>query len=81
VPVRVAGEAFAVLDAGRGVERKCAGAAGRDCRPLRFGRRRGAGRAVLTGTAALRTAADRLERVVADDLWPLPTYAEMLFIR
>jgi len=28
-----------------------------------------------------RAAADALERVVPDDLWPLPTYAEMLFIR
>ena len=28
----------------------------------------------------MRTAADTLERVVADDLWPLPTYQEMLFI-
>jgi glutamine synthetase len=35
----------------------------------------------LPAMTALRTAADRLERVVADDLWPLPTYAEMLFIR
>jgi glutamine synthetase len=25
--------------------------------------------------------ADRLERVVADDLWPLPKYSEMLFIK
>ena len=26
------------------------------------------------------TAADTLEGVVADDLWPLPTYQEMLYI-
>jgi glutamine synthetase len=30
--------------------------------------------------AAVRAAADELESVVADDLWPLPTYQEMLFI-
>ena len=30
--------------------------------------------------AAVRKAADELESVVADDLWPLPTYQEMLFI-
>jgi glutamine synthetase len=29
----------------------------------------------------LREAADALEGIVADDLWPLPTYREMLFIR
>jgi glutamine synthetase len=29
----------------------------------------------------LRTAADKLEAQVADDLWPLPTYREMLFIK
>ncbi len=28
----------------------------------------------------VRAAADALEAVVADDLWPLPTYQEMLFI-
>jgi glutamine synthetase len=29
---------------------------------------------------AVRAAADKLEGIVADDLWPLPTYQEMLFI-
>jgi glutamine synthetase len=29
---------------------------------------------------AVRIAADTLEGVVADDLWPLPTYQEMLYI-
>jgi glutamine synthetase len=29
----------------------------------------------------VREAADKLEKIVADDLWPLPKYAEMLFIR
>ena len=28
----------------------------------------------------VRTAADELEGLVADDLWPLATYQEMLFI-
>ncbi|MGE5407867.1 MAG: glutamine synthetase III, partial [Syntrophothermus sp.] len=35
----------------------------------------------LAAMADVRTAADRLERVVADDLWPLPKYEEMLFIK
>ena len=30
---------------------------------------------------AVRDAADRLEKVVADDLWPLPKYSEILFIK
>jgi glutamine synthetase len=29
----------------------------------------------------VRVAADKLEKIVPDDLWPLPKYAEMLFIR
>jgi glutamine synthetase len=29
----------------------------------------------------VREVADRLERVVADDLWPLPRYSEILFIK
>jgi glutamine synthetase len=29
----------------------------------------------------VRAAADALERVVADDLWPLPKYSEILFIK
>lgn len=35
---------------------------------------------LLPAMAAVRVAADALEGVVADDLWPLPTYQEMLFI-
>jgi glutamine synthetase len=35
---------------------------------------------LLPAMAAVRSAADLLEGVVADDLWPLPTYQEMLFI-
>jgi glutamine synthetase len=29
----------------------------------------------------VRETADQLETLVADDLWPLPTYREMLFIK
>jgi len=36
---------------------------------------------ILPTMLAVRTAADQLEGVVADDLWPLPTYQEMLFVR
>ncbi len=35
---------------------------------------------LLPAMAAVRSAADILESVVADDLWPLPTYQEMLYI-
>jgi len=35
---------------------------------------------LLPAMAAVRVAADILEGVVADDLWPLPTYQKMLFI-
>jgi glutamine synthetase len=36
---------------------------------------------VLPAMAALREAGDRLEMLVPHDLWPLPTYREMLFIK
>jgi glutamine synthetase len=36
---------------------------------------------VLTAMTDVRAACDRLERIVADDLWPLPRYSEMLFIK
>ena len=35
----------------------------------------------LAAMDKVREAADKLERVVADDLWPLPKYEEMLFIK
>ena len=35
----------------------------------------------LAAMERVREAADRLEKIVPDDLWPLPKYAEMLFIR
>ncbi|MCB9421329.1 MAG: glutamine synthetase III [Ardenticatenaceae bacterium] len=36
---------------------------------------------VLPAMTAIREHADALEGMVADDLWPLPTYQEMLFIK
>ncbi|RFA14826.1 glutamine synthetase type III [Subtercola boreus] len=36
--------------------------------------------ALLPAMSAVRAAADTLEEIVADDLWALPTYQEMLFI-
>jgi glutamine synthetase len=35
----------------------------------------------LAAMERAREAADKLEKIVPDDLWPLPKYAEMLFIR
>ncbi|HUA33534.1 MAG TPA: glutamine synthetase III [Candidatus Binataceae bacterium] len=37
--------------------------------------------AVLPAMAAVRKTSDTLEGIVADDLWPLATYQEMLFIK
>jgi glutamine synthetase len=36
---------------------------------------------VIPAMLAVRGTADKLETLVADDLWPLPTYQEMLFIK
>ncbi|HUA05645.1 MAG TPA: glutamine synthetase III [Solirubrobacteraceae bacterium] len=36
---------------------------------------------VVPAMEAVRAAADKLEKVVADDLWPLPKYSEILFIK
>jgi glutamine synthetase len=36
---------------------------------------------VIPAMEDVREVADRLEKTVADDLWPLPKYAEMLFIK
>jgi glutamine synthetase len=36
---------------------------------------------IIPAMNAVRSAADKLETMVADDLWPIPTYYEMLFIR
>jgi glutamine synthetase len=35
----------------------------------------------IAAMAQVREAADKLEKVVADDFWPLPKYEEMLFIK
>jgi glutamine synthetase len=37
--------------------------------------------AVIPAMGLVREAADKLEKIVADDLWPLPKYAEILFIK
>ena len=36
---------------------------------------------VIPAMGAVREAADALEGIVADDLWPLPKYQEMLFVK
>jgi glutamine synthetase len=36
---------------------------------------------VIPAMEGVREVADRLERVVAEDLWPLPRYSEILFIK
>ncbi len=40
----------------------------------------GSAKAIIGKMAALREVADSLEEVVPDDLWPLPSYAEMMFM-
>ena len=35
----------------------------------------------LAKMADVREVADKLEKIVADDLWPLPKYSEILFIK
>ncbi|MCW3038579.1 MAG: glutamine synthetase type, partial [Solirubrobacterales bacterium] len=36
---------------------------------------------VIPAMTAVRTAADKLEKIVTDDFWPMPKYSEMLFIK
>jgi glutamine synthetase len=36
---------------------------------------------IIPAMTAVREVVDRLEKVVPDDLWPLPTYREMLFVK
>lgn len=36
--------------------------------------------ALLSSMAALRAVADELEGLIPDDLWPLPSYADMMFL-
>ena len=35
----------------------------------------------LAALARVREVGDELEKIVADDLWPLPKYSEILFIK
>jgi glutamine synthetase len=37
--------------------------------------------AVIPAMVALRETCDQIESILPDDLWPLPTYREMLFIK
>jgi glutamine synthetase len=39
------------------------------------------GETVIPAMDAVRSVADKLEKIVADDLWPLPKYSEILFIK
>jgi glutamine synthetase len=36
---------------------------------------------IVPAMRMVREAADRLEKIVPDDFWPLPTYREMLFVK
>jgi len=36
---------------------------------------------VIPAMSAVRVVADRLEKIIPDDMWPLPTYRDMLFIK
>jgi len=36
---------------------------------------------IIPAMARVRSAADRLEKIVPDDLWPIPTYRDMLHVK
>ena len=36
---------------------------------------------VIPAMGAVRAVVDRLEKVIPDDIWPLPTYRDMLFVK
>ena len=36
---------------------------------------------IVPAMLAVRDVCDRMEKVLPDDLWPLPRYREMLFIK
>jgi glutamine synthetase len=36
---------------------------------------------IVPAMLAVRSAVDRLEKIVPDDMWPLPTYRDMLFVK
>ena len=36
---------------------------------------------IIPAMAAVRAVSDKLERILPDDLWPLPRYRDMLFVK
>ncbi|HET7274404.1 MAG TPA: hypothetical protein VFI91_04460, partial [Longimicrobiaceae bacterium] len=36
---------------------------------------------IVPAMAAVRSVADRLEKLIPDDFWPLPNYRDMLFVK
>jgi glutamine synthetase len=36
---------------------------------------------IVPAMKQVRSVVDRLEKVVPDDLWPIPTYRDMLFVK
>jgi len=36
---------------------------------------------VIPAMNAVREVADRMEKAIPDDLWPIPTYRDMLFVK
>ena len=36
---------------------------------------------IIPAIASVREVADKLESVVSDEFWPLPTYRELLFLK
>ena len=36
---------------------------------------------IIPAMAGVRDAVDRLEKIIPDDLWPIPSYRDMLFIK
>jgi glutamine synthetase len=36
---------------------------------------------IIPALKEVRDVVDRLERIVPDDLWPVPTYRDMLFVK
>ena len=63
-----------------GPRRRCAPSWPTDSRPGVLDEATHARDGLLPAMAAVRAAADLLEGIVADDLWSLPTYQEMLYI-
>ncbi len=36
---------------------------------------------IIPAMTTVRDVVDRLERIIPDDLWPVPTYRDMLFVK